>query len=155
MSPAASKDESLVFITCPFYFFGLCHRTALPNPDQEFSTSSILKFRSDLLEIASDRYHNKESDFFPDSWELGTAAEAPLKLSWPALSIFNATVFSSPRMADAFSIGVVHANKYFQLLDSRFLLLMDIFQDSLQKSKSFLESSCQSRFWGRSCECVS
>lgn len=62
----------------------LASAATFPDPEQGFSNSSILKIRSNLLEIAS------------ASWELGTAAEALLELSWPGLSVFNATAFPPP-----------------------------------------------------------
>jgi hypothetical protein len=57
--------------------FSLAIAATLLDPEQGFSNLSILKIRSNLLEIASaryylaDRYHNKESDFFliVGSWE--------------------------------------------------------------------------------------
>ncbi|KAF8974688.1 Six-hairpin glycosidase-like protein [Flammula alnicola] len=56
----------------------------VPDLEQGFNQTSISKVRSNLLEIAS------------ASWELGTAAEATLELSWPSLSVFNSTAFPPP-----------------------------------------------------------
>ena len=55
----------------------LASAAALPDPEQGFSNSSILKIRSNLLEIASaryylvDRYYNKEFNPFliAGNWE--------------------------------------------------------------------------------------
>lgn len=35
------------------------------------------------------------------SWELGTAAEALLELSWPSLSVFNSSAFPPPSRLNA------------------------------------------------------
>ncbi|KDR83455.1 hypothetical protein GALMADRAFT_274901 [Galerina marginata CBS 339.88] len=57
---------------------------ALTSLEPGFNASTISRVRSNLLEVAS------------ASWELGTAAEALLELSWPSLSVFNSTAFPPP-----------------------------------------------------------
>lgn len=74
---------------------------------QNVTISNIEKVRSNLVEIASAR---SVSFFYPrscfihhanHSWELGTATEALLELSWPSLSIFNSSSLPPPPVLNA------------------------------------------------------